>query len=64
MGRRRKGKARSAPLDGKKRKPDPDGYFCWLIGKGYAPANAMRMVEAKFGGEAKREPSLGWAWKG
>ncbi|HBP5226645.1 hypothetical protein ICN64_36555 [Pseudomonas aeruginosa] len=51
-------------MDGKKRKPYPNGYYDWLIGKGYAPANAMRMVEAKFGGEEKREPSLGWAWKG
>ncbi len=64
MARRRKGKAQSDTLDGKKRKPDPNGYYDWLIGKGYAPANAMRMVEAKFGGEEKREPSLGWAWKG
>lgn len=48
----------------KERKPDPDGYYCWLIGKGYSSAKALKMVDAKFNKQDKKDKDLGWAWKG
>lgn len=62
-----KQKRKAQPLDGKGLgvgSGDPDGYHAWLIGKGYAPAKAMRMVAEKFGQiDEPNEPKLGWAWK-
>lgn len=44
---------------------DMDGYYYWLIGRGFSAARALKMVDAKYGKVVgKREPSLGWAWKG
>ena len=64
MAKQRSTKAKPATTASPGRAPDPDGYYCWLIGKGFAPANAMRMVEAKFGTKTAHTPTLGWAWKG
>ena len=63
---KRRSKANPAAMAGarQERKPDPDGYYMWLIGKGFAPESALRMVGAKFGGkEDGGEQSLGWAWE-
>jgi len=59
-----KAKANTALVEAKgKRKPDPDGYYFWLIGKGYDAGVAMRMVSAKFDPKTTTEKPLDWAWK-
>lgn len=63
--RRRKSKPAAMAKARQERKPDPDGYYLWLIGTGFTPENAMRMVDAKFGGKQDgSDRPIGWAWKG
>lgn len=61
---KRKQKQIQKQLQKRKQQGDPEGYHAWLIGKGFSAANAMRMVDAKFGQVKKeREPDVRGFWK-